>query len=428
MDEIYNCCFLLMERIEKEMNQLDNDFYEKNTNNEKYKNYLFNEFKLIILNENDQILEQEYLYIIKRIITIFIQLKQFQNVQFNLESKNEIHYIKFYKEIFNIINYITNLFPIDEYKFELKAIYPSYITFKRLQQLVPCDERYINKNKYNESPIQANEIIRMLRCFLLLILFRSFLFIYYNINQFIQIFLNDKFRHDRYIGLIAQQKLNLLYDIVHRPPIIKIFSNNWYNNQFKDKETYRFKKSLDIIDLLNFGLFLKEINDNFIEINENYNLKYCLLYFFLLFTYDDFNFMEIDENKKNYPNFISYVFKELLIEELFDTENIKKVNDTLSYKIMQFIHGKNYCTFYPLIYFEKFFVDELVKKVDNDKDLNFPKDPKQYYINRLIRYQNIKIIVESSKLKWEENKKLLATIQEKLNKNLEKYSKVVLNK
>ena len=96
------------------------------------------------------------------------------------------------------------------------------------------------------------------------------------------IFLNDKFRHDRYIGLIAQQKLNLLYDIVHRPPIIKIFSNNWYNNQFKDKETYRFKKSLDIIDLLNFGLFLKEINDNFIEINENYNLKYCLLYFFFV--------------------------------------------------------------------------------------------------------------------------------------------------
>jgi hypothetical protein len=413
-----------MERIEKEMNQLDNNFFETRNNDEKYKNYLFNEFKQIILNENDEIIEEEYLYIIKRIITIFIQLKQFQNVQFNLESKNEIQYIKFYKEIFNIINYITNLFPIEEYKFELKEIYPSYITHKRLQQLVPCDDRNSNKIKTIESPIQANEIIKMLRCFLLLILLRSFLFIYYNINEFIQTFLTDKFRHDKYIGLIAQQKLNLLYDIVHRPPIIKIFSNNWYVNQFKDKETYRFKKSLNIMDLLNFGLFLKEINENFIEINENYNLKYCLIYFFLLFTYDDFNFMESNENKNNYPRFISYVFKELLVEELFDTENIKKVYDTLSYKIMNFIHGNNYCTFYPLVYFEKFFVDELIKRIDSDKDLNFPKDPKQYYINRLKRYKNIKIIVESTKLKWEEKKILLLTIQEKLKINMEKYSKV----
>jgi hypothetical protein len=424
MEEIYNCCTFLMERIEKEMNQLDNNFFETRNNDEKYKNYLFNEFKQIILNENDEIIEEEYLYIIKRIITIFIQLKQFQNVQFNLESKNEIQYIKFYKEIFNIINYITNLFPIEEYKFELKEIYPSYITHKRLQQLVPCDDRNSNKIKTIESPIQANEIIKMLRCFLLLILLRSFLFIYYNINEFIQTFLTDKFRHDKYIGLIAQQKLNLLYDIVHRPPIIKIFSNNWYVNQFKDKETYRFKKSLNIMDLLNFGLFLKEINENFIEINENYNLKYCLIYFFLLFTYDDFNFMESNENKNNYPRFISYVFKELLVEELFDTENIKKVYDTLSYKIMNFIHGNNYCTFYPLVYFEKFFVDELIKRIDSDKDLNFPKDPKQYYINRLKRYKNIKIIVESTKLKWEEKKILLLTIQEKLKINMEKYSKV----
>ena len=420
MDEMYNCCNFLMERIEKEMNKIEEDFYIISENNEKYNDLIFNKFKSIIHKENDQLLEEEYLYIIKRIINIFKQLKQFQNDQFDLESKNEIHYTKFYKEIFEIINYITNLFPIDEYKYELKAIYPSYLTYKRLQQLLPYEynDNRINYNyKFNESPIQANEIIKLFRSFLLFILLRTFSFIYYNINQFIQIFLSEKFRHDKYIGLIAQQKLNLLYDIVHRPPIIKIFSNNWYNNQFNDAETYKFKKNVNIKDLLYFGLFLKEINDNFIEFNENYNLKYCLIYFFLLFTYDDFNFMENNSNKKNYPNFIIYVCQELLIEELFDEENIKKINDTLTYKIIKFIHGKNYCTFYPLIYFEKFFVDELTKKINNDKDLNFPKDPNKYYLNRLIRYQNIKNIVESLKLKWNEKNMLLDIIKNKIQNN-----------
>ena len=100
MDEIYNCCNFLMERIEKEMNKIEDDFYSISDNNDKYNDLLFNEFKSIIHKENDQVLEEEYLYIIKRIITIFTKLKQFQNVQFDLESKNEIHYIKFYKEIF----------------------------------------------------------------------------------------------------------------------------------------------------------------------------------------------------------------------------------------------------------------------------------------------------------------------------------------
>lgn len=248
MEEIYNCCNFLMERIEKEMNKIEDDFYNLSENNEKYNALLFNEFKLIILKENDPFLEQEYLYIIKRILTIFIKLKQFQSIQFNLESKNDISYVKFYKEIFEIINYIINLIPIDENKYEIKQIYPSYITYKRLQQLLPLDNEISNDiNIDTEIPIQANEIIILLRSFLFLILSRTFSFIYYNISEFIQIFLTDRFRHDKYIGLIAQQKLNLLYDIVHRPPIIKIFSNNWYNNQFKDSETYKFKKILNIV-------------------------------------------------------------------------------------------------------------------------------------------------------------------------------------
>ena len=127
--------------------------------------------------------------------------------------------------------------------------------------------------------------------------------------------------------------------------------------------------------------------------------------------------MENDSNKANYLNFIIYVCQELLIEELFDEEKIKKINDSLTYKIIKFIHGNNYCTIYHLIYFEKFFVDELAKKINNDKDLNFPKDPKKYYLNRLIRYQNIKNIVESLKLKWEEKDKLLETIKNKIKNN-----------
>ena len=210
----------------------------------------------------------------------------------------------------------------------------------------------------------------------------------------------------------------MLYDIVHRPPIIKIFSNNWYNNQFKDSETYKFKKILNIEDLLHFGLFMKEINDNFIEINENYNLKYCLIYFFLLFTYDDFNFLENPSNKKNYPNFISYVFKELLIEELFDDEKNKNLDESLTYKIINIIHGKYFRSFYPLIYFEKFFVDAIIQKMKNDKELSYPKNPEEYYLNRLKRYHNIKNIVESLTLQWEEKNKLLESIKQCIQNNI----------
>ena len=59
MEEIYNCCNFLMERIEKEMNKIEDDFYNLSENNEKYNALLFNEFKLIILKENDPFLEQE---------------------------------------------------------------------------------------------------------------------------------------------------------------------------------------------------------------------------------------------------------------------------------------------------------------------------------------------------------------------------------
>ena len=414
MEEIFNCCNFLMERIEKEMNKIDDDFYTLSENDGKYDALLFGKFKKIILKENDPILEEEYLYIIKRILTVFTKLKQFQNIQFNLDSKNEIPYVKFYKEIYDIINYITNLLPIDEYKYEIRQIYPSFITNKRLQLLLSGDKdlmNSINSIMNTDISIQAHEIISFLRSFLLLILSRTFCFIYYNISEFIQIFLYDKFRHDKYIGLIAQQKLNLLYDIVHRPPIIKIFSNNWYTNLFKDSENYKFKKKLNIEDLLCFGLFLKEINDNFIEINEHYNLRYCLIYFFLLFSYDDFNFLENPSNKKYYPDFISYVFKELLIEELFDDEKSKKFNESPTCKIVKFFHGKYFRTFYPVIYFEKFFVDEIIQKMNNDKELNYPKNPEEYYLNRLKRYHNIKNIVENLTLQWEEKNQLLESIR-----------------
>ena len=52
----------------------------------------------------------------------FKSLMNFQKVEFKLELKNDIHYTKFYKEIFNIINYITNIFPLEEYKYNLNPM------------------------------------------------------------------------------------------------------------------------------------------------------------------------------------------------------------------------------------------------------------------------------------------------------------------
>ena len=345
-------------------------------------------------------------------------MKTFQKVQFNLESKNYINYTKFYKEIFEIINYITNLFPVEEYKYDLKTIYPSYITYRRLQQLLPVELNNNKKEKEKEMPIQPKEIMEMFRCFLLVIFARSFLFIYYNINEFIQVFLSGEFRHDKYIGLIAQQKLDLLYDIVHKPNINKIFSNYWYEMQFQDKDLYRYKYNNNMKDILNFGLFLKEINDNFIIFNESYNIKYCLLYFFLLFNYEGFNFLENSFNKSNYQSFLLFFINEVISEEMFNDDNPKKLNELLTNELFNFIHGKNFCSFYPTIYLEKFFVDVFIKKVNNDRDMNFPKDPWNYYTNRIKKYNNIKIIVESLSINWPEKNKLLDLIKEKIKSNI----------
>jgi hypothetical protein len=419
MEEIIKCCTFIIERIEKEMYIMDSDFYTTSKlNSGKYKDLLFYQFKRILLRESDPILQEEYLLIVKRLISAFKDLKTFQKVQFNLESKNDINYTKFYKEIFEIINYITNLFPVEEYKYDLKTIYPSYITYRRLQQLLPVELNNNKKEKEKEMPIQPKEIMEMFRCFLLVIFARSFLFIYYNINEFIQVFLSGEFRHDKYIGLIAQQKLDLLYDIVHKPNINKIFSNYWYEMQFQDKDLYRYKYNNNMKDILNFGLFLKEINDNFIIFNESYNIKYCLLYFFLLFNYEGFNFLENSFNKSNYQSFLLFFINEVISEEMFNDDNPKKLNELLTNELFNFIHGKNFCSFYPTIYLEKFFVDVFIKKVNNDRDMNFPKDPWNYYTNRIKKYNNIKIIVESLSINWPEKNKLLDLIKEKIKSNI----------
>ena len=128
MEEIYQCCKFLVDCIEKEIDLIDSDFFSESVlNQEVYQGLLFFQFMKIILKEADPILREEYLYIIRRIIMAFKSLMNFQKVEFKLELKNDIHYTKFYKEIFNIINYITNIFPFEEYKYNLSTIYTSYV-------------------------------------------------------------------------------------------------------------------------------------------------------------------------------------------------------------------------------------------------------------------------------------------------------------
>ena len=412
-DEIFKCCNFIFVRIQKEIDKIDSDFYsELMLNSVKYQPLIFFEFKKILLREGDPIIKDEYLYVLKRIIIAFKDLQKFRKVEFDLDSKKAINYTKFYKEIFNIIIYITNLLPVEEYKYDLKTIYPFYLTYKRLQQILPTD--IIKDKRENETPITPKEIIELFRCFLLFILSRAFLFIYYNLNEFIQVFLGVEFRHDKYIGLVTQQQYDLLYDLVHKPDIVKLFDNYWYDNEFQDKALYRFKNK-NMKDILNFGLFLKEINDNFIMFNESYNIKYCLLYFFLLFNYEDFNFLEDSSNKSNYQNFLIFFLNEIVIEEIFNEENPKALKEMITYKLINFIHGKNYCSFYPTIYFEKFLIDILIKKIKSDKDMSFPKNPLVYYANRLKKYNNIRNIVESFRINWPEKNNLLGLIKEKIN-------------
>ena len=103
---------------------------------------------------------------------------------------------------------------------------------------------------------------------------------------------------------------------------------------------------------------------------------------------------------------------------MFNDDNPKKLNELLTNELFNFIHGKNFCSFYPTIYLEKFFVDVFIKKVNNDRDMNFPKDPWNYYTNRIKKYNNIKIIVESLSINWPEKNKLLDLIKEKIKSNI----------
>ena len=421
MEEIYKCCNFIYERLDKEIDLINiSEYLSPIITTDKYNEFLFFQFKKIILKEKDPILQEEYLFIIARILSIFKSLKEFQKVQFSLDTKDEINYIKFYSEIFNIINYITGIFPVDECKYVLQTIYPRFVTYKKLQLLLPFginNENSVYNNMNKKNDILSKEIMELFRCFLLFIFLRSFAYIYYNINEFIQVFLGGEFRHDKYIGLIAQKKIDLLYDLVHRPNLKKIFDNEWYEIEVKEKDIFKKKNYNTMKDILNFGLFLKEINENFIVFNESYNIKYCLLYFFLLFNYEDYNFLSTNENKNNYQAFLTFFLKEVLVDELFEEENQKKLNQMISYKLLNFIHGKNYCTFYPTIYFEKFLVDVLAKKTKVDKDMNYPKNPWTYYANRLIKYNNISKIVESLSIDWPEKNQLIELIKEKIKSN-----------
>ena len=90
----------------------------------------------------------------------------------------------------------------------------------------------------------------------------------------------------------------------------------------------------------------------------------------------------------------------------------------ITYKLLNFLHGKNYCSIYPTIYFEKFLVDVLMKKVNSDKDMNFPKNPLEYYKQRIKKYINIKNVVEDFIINWPDKKTLIGLIQEKLTNYL----------
>ena len=161
MEEIYKCCNFIYERLDKEIDLINiSEYLSPIITTDKYNEFLFFQFKKIILKEKDPILQEEYLFIIARILSIFKSLKEFQKVQFSLDTKDEINYIKFYSEIFNIINYITGIFPVDECKYVLQTIYPRFVTYKKLQLLLPFginneNSVYNNMNKKNDILIST---------------------------------------------------------------------------------------------------------------------------------------------------------------------------------------------------------------------------------------------------------------------------------
>ena len=64
MNEIYNCCHFIYERLEKEIDIIDVDFYSpKMENIERYKDLLFFKFKELLLLKRDTKLKGEYFYI-----------------------------------------------------------------------------------------------------------------------------------------------------------------------------------------------------------------------------------------------------------------------------------------------------------------------------------------------------------------------------
>ena len=426
--EIFDCCKFLYQKIVEEFPKLDDSFYcvENYTTETEETNktgMLFINIKKLLSEEINNVLKIEYLTILNRFILVFKELSEFQKIQFTYESKNEIVYKKFFKEIFDIICYITNLFPIQDTNCEMTAEYPEYVKKMTLNELLK--ETSIQNNNLNR--IQKKEILQFFRYFLLNIIARSFSLIYHYIKEFCPVFLDDKrVSHDKYMGVINQKKLDLLYEILHRPNINKLFENISIGSDlyFNDEVP----KLTKINEVMRFGRFLAEISDNFVDFNESYCINACSIYFLMLFFYDSFNFME-DKNKEKLNKFVDYCFREVLINEIFNKsyekefENNKKNNiiDTVAYKFLRLIQGKNYASMYPMIYYENYFVMILLNKIKEDNELLYPKNIEKYYINRLLKYQNFEFFVESLCSDWDLKNQLLKQINERINISLEKF-------
>ena len=72
MEEIYKCCNFIYERLDKEIDLINiSEYLSPIITTDKYNEFLFFQFKKIILKEKDPILQEEYLFIIARILSIF---------------------------------------------------------------------------------------------------------------------------------------------------------------------------------------------------------------------------------------------------------------------------------------------------------------------------------------------------------------------
>lgn len=435
--EIDNCVEFLFTRITKEINVFNDDFYNDvidyykkdkvpiNKNNKFFNIQNYEKILKIISEKNGDLLFYKFFFIV-HFDNIFLDDKKFcffiikillyifKNLKSSINTFNDINIILYQDYYTNVLAAIESIELLSEqFKLEknmnINKIFPKNITHSKLFNLLgtTIDENY---KKFSKA-ITSMDIMKFIRIFLLYILNKQYVYLYYNLLNFEKIFLKEDFIHYNYIVAIKKNNLDLLSDIIYKPNIKKFIINDYYNIIKAHGYKLNCCDLNNCVDLSEFCNYIESINSIFISSNEHITIDYSIIYFFVLFSYKKFNFF----NKKNiklYSYLINNLINKVIIPNIFEYDKFDNDNYIIIKKI--FSIDFNFINEEIIIMLSFGILKELSLIIDNEI-FNCINEKKNYYENLKDKYTNILYIVNLIPFDCKEKLNLIVNIRNLLS-------------